>query len=102
MRNNPVAARERRDLFRRGSWICGLFLSFDYISRRWQFLSLYLPSLDTQMWSGSANLFKVCAVTTLLLTVYLGSTRRQPGIRSLEVQADQALDARRRAGESRR
>jgi hypothetical protein len=36
-----------------------------------EFLSLYLPSLDTQMWSGSANLFKVSAVTTLLLTVYL-------------------------------
>src|SRR4029077_7117446 len=36
-----------------------------------EFFSLYLPSLDAQMWSGSANLFKVCAVTALLLTVYL-------------------------------
>lgn len=35
-----------------------------------EFLSLYLPSLDAQMWSGSASLFKVCAVTTLLLIVY--------------------------------
>ena len=33
-------------------------------------LSLYLPSLDTQMWSGAASLFKVSAVTTLLLLVY--------------------------------
>ena len=35
-----------------------------------EFLSLYLPSLDTQMWSGSASLFKVCALTALLLTMY--------------------------------
>src|SRR4026208_1106795 len=35
-----------------------------------EFLSLYLPSLDAQMWSGSASLFKVTAVTTLLLTTY--------------------------------
>ena len=35
-----------------------------------EFLSLYLPSLDTQIWSGSASLFRVSAVTALLLTVY--------------------------------
>ena len=35
-----------------------------------EFLSLYLPSLDTQVWSGSASLFRVTAVTALLLTVY--------------------------------
>jgi hypothetical protein len=35
-----------------------------------QLLSLYLPSLDAQTWSGSASLFKVCAVTALLLMVY--------------------------------
>ncbi len=35
-----------------------------------EFLSLYLPSLDTQMWSGSASLFRVSSVTALLLTVY--------------------------------
>ena len=35
-----------------------------------EFLALYLPSLDTQMWSGSASLFKVSAVTALLLIVY--------------------------------
>ena len=35
-----------------------------------EFLSLYVPSLDTQKWSGSASLFKVCAVTMLLLVVY--------------------------------
>ena len=35
-----------------------------------EFFSLYLPSLDSQMWSGSASLFKVCAVTALLLIAY--------------------------------
>jgi len=35
-----------------------------------EFLSLYLPSLDAQMWSGSASLFKVGSVTALLLIVY--------------------------------
>jgi hypothetical protein len=35
-----------------------------------EFLSLYVQSLDAQMWSGSASLFKVSAVTTLLLIVY--------------------------------
>ena len=35
-----------------------------------QFLALYLPSLDAQMWSGSGNLFKVSACTALLLMVY--------------------------------
>ncbi|HEY7714719.1 MAG TPA: hypothetical protein VIE90_09435 [Candidatus Binatia bacterium] len=35
-----------------------------------EFLSLYVPSLDAQMWSGSASLFKVSAITALVLIVY--------------------------------
>jgi hypothetical protein len=35
-----------------------------------EFLSLYVPSLDAQKWSGSASLFKVSAVTLLLLLIY--------------------------------
>jgi hypothetical protein len=35
-----------------------------------EFLALYVPSLDAQQWSGSASLFKVSAITTLLLIVY--------------------------------
>ena len=35
-----------------------------------EFLSLYIPSLDAQQWTGSASLFKVSAVTALLLLVY--------------------------------
>lgn len=34
------------------------------------FFSLYIQSLDAQMWSGSASLFKVSAVTSLMLLVY--------------------------------
>jgi len=35
-----------------------------------EFLSLYVPSLDAQKWTGSASLFKVSAVTVLLLLIY--------------------------------
>lgn len=35
-----------------------------------EFFSLYIPSLDAQMWSGSASLFKVCAVSAQLLLIY--------------------------------
>jgi hypothetical protein len=35
-----------------------------------EFLSLYVPSLDAQMWSGSASLFKVSVITALILMVY--------------------------------
>jgi hypothetical protein len=35
-----------------------------------EFLTLFLPSLDPQTWIGPANLFKVTAVVTLVLVVY--------------------------------
>jgi hypothetical protein len=35
-----------------------------------EFLSLYLPSLDAQRWSGAASLFRVCSATALLLVSY--------------------------------
>jgi hypothetical protein len=35
-----------------------------------EFLALYVPSLDAQQWTGSASLFKVSAVTALLLLIY--------------------------------
>jgi hypothetical protein len=35
-----------------------------------EFFALYIPSLDAQMWSGSASLFKVCAVAAELLLIY--------------------------------
>lgn len=36
------------------------------------FLTLFLPSLDPQAWTGAANLFRVSAVVALLVLVYLG------------------------------
>ena len=35
-----------------------------------EFLTLFLPSLDPQTWIGPANLFKVTSVVTLVLVVY--------------------------------
>jgi hypothetical protein len=36
------------------------------------FLTLFLPSLDAQIWIGPANLFKVSSVAALMLIVYFG------------------------------
>lgn len=36
------------------------------------FLTLFLPSLDPQAWTGAANLFRVSTVLALLLLVYFG------------------------------
>ena len=54
-----AAARERRDFFLEGHGFAVYFYLLIILAPV-VFLSLYLPSLDTQMWSGSANLFKVC------------------------------------------
>ena len=70
MKNNPVL-RESLDIFFGEGHGFAVYFYLLIILAPVQFFSLYLPSLDTQMWSGSANLFKVCAVTALLLTVYL-------------------------------
>lgn len=37
-----------------------------------EFLTLFLPSLDPQAWAGAANLFKVSSAVALLLMLYLG------------------------------
>ena len=70
MRNNPVLRESLEIFFGEGHGFAVYFYLLIILAPV-EFLSLYLPSLDTQMWSGSANLFKVCAVTALLLTVYL-------------------------------
>ncbi|MBI2358395.1 MAG: hypothetical protein HYV04_05745 [Deltaproteobacteria bacterium] len=36
------------------------------------FLTLFLPSLDPQAWTGAANLFRVSAIVALLLLLYFG------------------------------
>ena len=70
MRNNPLLRESIEIFFLEGHGFAVYFYLLIILAPV-EFLSLYLPSLDTQMWSGSANLFKVSAVTTLLLTVYL-------------------------------
>ena len=70
MKDNPVL-RESLDIFFGEGHGFAVYFYLLIILAPVEFFSLYLPSLDAQVWSGSANLFKVCAVTALLLTVYL-------------------------------
>ena len=69
MKSNPVL-RESIDIFFVEGHGFAVYFYILVILTPVEFLSLYLPSLDAQMWSGSASLFKVAAVTTLLLTIY--------------------------------
>jgi hypothetical protein len=71
MKDNPVL-RESLDVFFSEGHGFAVYFYLLIILAPVEFLSLYLPSLDTQMWSGSASLFKVTAVTALLLMVYFG------------------------------
>jgi hypothetical protein len=69
MKNNPVW-RESLDIyFKEGHGFAVYFYILSILAPV-EFLSLYIPSLDTQQWTGSASLFKVTAVTALLLLVY--------------------------------
>jgi hypothetical protein len=69
MRNNPIL-RESLDVFFNQGHGFAVYFYLLIILAPIEFFSLYLPSLDAQMWSGSASLFKVCAVTALLLIVH--------------------------------
>jgi hypothetical protein len=69
MRHNPVLSESVEVFFGEGHGFAVYFYLL-VILVPVEFLSLYIPSLDTQMWSGSASLFKVCAVTALMLIVY--------------------------------
>jgi hypothetical protein len=69
MRDNPVW-RESLDLYFDQGHGFPVYFYMLVILAPVEFLSLYVPSLDTQMWSGSASLFKVSAITALLLIVY--------------------------------
>ncbi len=66
---NPVL-RESLDIFFTEGHGFPVYFYLLMILAPVQFLSLYLPSLDAQMWSGSGNLLKVCSSTALLLIVY--------------------------------
>ena len=69
MNSNPIF-RESIDIFFVEGHGFAVYFYILVILAPVEFLSLYLPSLDAQMWSGSASLFKVTAVTALLLTIY--------------------------------
>jgi hypothetical protein len=71
MKSNPIL-RESLDIFFTEGHGFAVYFYIVVILAPVEFLSLYLPSLDAQMWSGSASLFKVTAVTALLLTIYFG------------------------------
>lgn len=70
MKNNPVLRESLVIFFSEGHGFAVYFYLLIILAPV-EFFSLYLPSLDAHVWTGSANLFKVCAVTALLLTVYL-------------------------------
>jgi len=69
MRDNPVWRESVEIFFTEGHGFAVYFYLLIIIAPV-EFLSLYIPSLDAQRWTGSASLFKVTAVTVLLLIVY--------------------------------
>jgi len=69
MKDNPVWRESVEIYFAEGHGIPVYFYLLTILAPV-EFLSLYVPSLDQQMWSGSASLFKVSSVTALLLLVY--------------------------------
>jgi hypothetical protein len=69
MSTNPILRESLEVFFTEGHGFAVYFYLLIILAPI-EFFSLYLPSLDAQMWSGSASLFKVCAVTALLLIVY--------------------------------
>ena len=69
MSDNPVWRESVEIFFTEGHGFAVYFYLLIIIAPV-EFLALYIPSLDAQRWSGSASLFKVTAVTGLLLIVY--------------------------------
>jgi hypothetical protein len=69
MRDNPVF-QEAFEIFYNEGHGLPVYLYILVILAPVEFLSLAIPALDVQMWTGSANLFKVCSITALLLVVY--------------------------------
>ncbi len=69
MNHNPVWRESLQVYFGEGHGFAVYFYILIILAPV-EFLSLYVPSLDAQQWTGSASLFKVSAVTALLLMVY--------------------------------
>lgn len=71
MRDNPVFREGMQIYFIEGHGFVAYFYVLVILAPV-EFLALFIPSLDVQMWTGSANLFKVASVTAMLLMVYFG------------------------------
>ena len=69
MKNNPIWRESVELYFGEGHGFAVYFYMLIILAPV-EFLALYVPSLDAQQWSGSASLFKVSAITSLLLMVY--------------------------------
>jgi hypothetical protein len=69
MNHNPVLRESLEVFFGEGHGFPTYFYPLIILAPV-EFLSLYLPSLDAQAWSGAASLFKVAAVAALLLIPY--------------------------------
>jgi hypothetical protein len=69
MKDNPVLRQAVEIFYNEGHGLAA-YLYILVILIPVEFLSLAIPALDVQMWTGSANLFKVCSITALLLLVY--------------------------------
>src|SRR5574341_503375 len=69
MKDNPIWRESIEVYFAEGHGVAVYFYLLTILAPV-EFLSLYVPSLDQQMWSGSASLFRVSSVTALLLLVY--------------------------------
>jgi hypothetical protein len=69
MKHNPVWRESLHVYFGEGHGFAVYFYILIILAPV-EFLALYVPSLDAQQWTGSASLFKVSAVTALLLVVY--------------------------------
>lgn len=71
MRSNPVFREGIEVYLLEGHGIPAYFYLL-LILAPIEFLTLFLPSLDPQSWTGAANLFKVSAIVALALLVYFG------------------------------
>ncbi len=71
MRTNPVFREGIQIYFSEGYGFPAYFYLLIILAPV-ELMALFLPSLDVQIWTGSANLFKVSSITALILMVYFG------------------------------
>jgi len=69
MRTNPLFREGVRVYFMEGQAFPACFYVLILLSIV-ELLTLFLPSLDSQMWKGPANLFKISSITALVLVIY--------------------------------